>query len=227
LAASEGRAVLRILLVEDDDRVAGALTIALRRAGFDVHRVATGKDALDAGEVQIVLLDLGLPDMDGVEVCRELRRRSDVPIIAVTARSDERDRVMGLRTGADDYVVKPFGAAELIARIEAVLRRSRRVDTADATIDLGGVVVSLAGREVTRDGTPIPVTRKEFDLLALLAKEPGTVVTRDRILAEVWHTTWQGSSHTLDVHVASLRTKLGLPDCIETVRGVGYRLRTK
>jgi DNA-binding response OmpR family regulator len=219
--------VLRILLVEDDDRVAGALTTALRRHGFDVQRVGTGKEALAAGDVQIVLLDLGLPDMDGVEVCRELRRRSDVPIIAVTARSDERDRVVGLRTGADDYVVKPFGAAELIARIEAVLRRSRRADsTVDEPVQLGDVQISLAGREVTRDGTPIPLTRKEFDLLALLARSPGAVVTRDRILAEVWHTTWQGSSHTLDVHVASLRTKLGDSDCIETVRGVGYRLRT-
>jgi len=219
--------VLRILLVEDDDRVAGALTTALRRHGFDVHRVTTGAQALAAGEVQLVLLDLGLPDMDGVEVCRELRRRSDVPIIAVTARSDERDRVVGLRTGADDYVVKPFGAAELVARIEAVLRRSRRVDAAaDARIHLGDVEIDLAGRQVTREGEPISLTRKEFDLLALLARQPGAVVTRDRILAEVWHTTWQGSSHTLDVHVASLRTKLGYPDCVETVRGVGYRLRT-
>jgi DNA-binding response OmpR family regulator len=173
-----------------------------------------------------VLLDLGLPDMDGIEVCRELRRRSDVPIIAVTARSEERDRVMGLRTGADDYMVKPFGAAELIARIEAVLRRSRRTDSEiEAPICMGDVQIDLAARLVTRAGQPIPLTRKEFDVLALLARSPGAVVTRDRILAEVWHTAWQGSSHTLDVHVGSLRTKLGRPECFETVRGIGYRLR--
>lgn len=217
--------MLRILLVEDDDRVAAALTTALRRQGFEVHRVATGAAALEAPEVDVVLLDLGLPDLDGVEVCREIRRRSDVPIIAVTARSDERDRVVGLRTGADDYVVKPFGAAELIARIEAVLRRSRRTTAAVPPVRLGDVEIDLTGRLVTRGSEPIALTRKEFDLLALLARSPGAVVTRDRILAEVWHTTWQGSSHTLDVHVGSLRAKLGHAECIETVRGVGYRLR--
>lgn len=217
---------MRILLVEDDDRVAGALTVSLRRYGFDVVRAGTAAAALAAGDVDVVLLDLGLPDGNGVDVCRELRARSDVPIIAVTARSEERDRVIGLRAGADDYVVKPFGAAELVARIEAVTRRARRGAARDEEATrVGDLELSRSSRVVTRAGEPISLTRKEFDLLALLASSPGTVVSRQQIVAEVWHTDWQGMSHTLDVHVASLRTKLGDAARIETLRGVGYRLR--
>jgi DNA-binding response OmpR family regulator len=171
----------------------------------------------------LILLDLGLPDLDGVDLCRRLRGRSDVPIIVVTARGDEGARVTGLRAGADDYVVKPFGIAELLARMEAVLRRTGTVAPTTA-VDVGDVHVDLARREVTAGGHEILLTRKEFDLLAALARRRGEVVARDELLAVVWDTAWVGSSRTLDVHVATLRAKLGRPAVIETVRGVGYRL---
>jgi DNA-binding response OmpR family regulator len=217
---------MRILLVEDDNRVADALSTALRRHGYDVTRAGTGQEALAASTVDLVLLDLGLPDTDGIEVCRALRRRGHVAIIAVTARGEERHRVAGLRAGADDYVVKPFGMAELRARIDAVMRRVRpheRVGWPDP-IALGPLRIDFARHQITRDGQPISLTRKEFDLLTLLAREPGTVVPREHILAEVWQTTWRGAGRTLDVHVATLRAKLGDPAIVETVRGVGYRL---
>jgi DNA-binding response OmpR family regulator len=216
---------MRILLVEDDNRFADALGTALRRQGHEVDRARDAREALAAPTADIVLLDLGLPDADGLEVCRELRSRSQVAIIAVTARGEERDRVRGLRSGADDYLVKPFGIAELEARIDAVMRRARPSgDTPGRPVRLGAVSVDLARRTVSRDGQPLPLTRKEFDLLALLVRSGGAVVSRDRILAEVWRTTWRGVGRTLEVHVASLRGKLGDPALIETVRCVGYRL---
>jgi DNA-binding response OmpR family regulator len=174
--------------------------------------------------VDLVLLDLSLPDADGLDVCRELRRRGDVPIIAVTARGEERDRVVGLRSGADDYVVKPFGVAELAARMEAVLRRARGT-ARPAVVRAGPLAVDVHARRVTVAGREVSLTRKEFDLLAALARQPGGAVSRDQLLAEVWHTTWLGSVRTVEVHVASLRGKLGDPGLVETVRGVGYRLR--
>ncbi len=219
---------MRILLVEDDDRVADALGTALRRQGYEVVRTATAREALAAPTVDLVLLDLGLPDVDGIEVCRALRRRGEVAIIAVTARAEERDRVCGLRAGADDYVVKPFGMAELRARIDAVMRRARPQAPASGEVlevEAGALRIDLARRQVTVAGQPVALTRKEFDLLALLAREPGTVVPRERILAEVWHTTWRGMGRTLDVHVATLRAKLGDASAVETVRCVGYRLQ--
>ncbi|MHC5699895.1 response regulator transcription factor [Streptomyces tirandamycinicus] len=213
---------MRILLVEDDNRVADALTGSLRRNGYEVWRAASAADALTAPAVDLVLLDLGLPDRDGIEVCRELRARGSVPVIVVTARGGGPDRVRGLRSGADDYVVKPFNAAELLARIEAVLRRSmtRRVGEDGLEIDLGR-------REVTLDGRLVPLTRKEFDVLAVLVRAEGAAVPRDRIIVEVWQTTYEGMSRTLDVHMANLRGKLGRSgSVVRTVRGIGYRLAT-
>jgi DNA-binding response OmpR family regulator len=216
---------VNILIVEDDDRVARALRSALVRHGYGVTLAGDAGSALAerADPPALILLDLGLPDLDGVDLCRRLRGRSDVPIIVVTARGDEGARVTGLRAGADDYVVKPFGIAELLARMEAVLRRTGAVAPTTA-VDVADVHVDLARREVTAAGREILLTRKEFDLLAALARRRGEVVARDELLAVVWDTAWVGSSRTLDVHVATLRAKLGRPAVIETVRGVGYRL---
>jgi len=216
---------MRVLLVEDDVRVGGALETALRRRGYDIVRAGTAAEALAAPPVDLVLLDLGLPDRDGIEVCRELRRRGDVAIIAVTARAQERDRIAGLRTGADDYVVKPFGMAELQARIDAVMRRAARSVPNRGRVTVEDVTVDLDAHRVTVGDREIPLTRKEYDLLAALARRAGTVVTRDELLADVWQTTWAGNPHTVEVHVAALRAKLGDPGLVQTVRGVGYRLR--
>jgi len=214
---------MRVLLVEDDTRLADALTVALRRQGHQVRRAATAAEALAAPSADLVLLDLGLPDRDGVEVCRELRERgSDVAIIAITARGEDRDKVIGLRSGADDYLVKPYSLAELGARIEAVMRRVR--PRAAPVVEVGGLRIDCAAHKVSRNGVAVILTRKEFDLLACLAREPGVVVARDRLLIEVWHTAWAGNGRTLDVHMATLRNKLGEPPIIETVRGIGYVL---
>ena len=232
----EAEVGVRVLLVEDDDRVAAALADLLRRHGALVTRAASGAEALAAGEVDLVLLDLGLPDMDGTAVCRALRRASDVPIIAVTARAEERDRVLGLLTGADDYVVKPYSSAELLARIEAVLRRSARPAAATVlappvagpgpdVVRWDGVVVDLAARRVRVDDADVRLSRKEFELLRVLLEARGGVCTRERLLDEVWGAALFGSTRTLDVHIATLRGKLGDPELVETVRGVGYRLR--
>jgi len=216
---------MRVLLVEDDDSIAVPLVRGLEREGFDVTRVATGAGALTAAPADIVLLDLGLPDMDGYAVCRRLRESSEVPIIVTTARGDEVDRVVGLELGADDYLVKPFGFRELVARIRAVTRRTERAATAPATtLRWGGLEVDLRTTQATLDGRALDLTRKEFDLLSVLARDPGATVRREQILEEVWDAHWFGSTKTLDVHIASLRKKLGRPDLIETVRGVGYRL---
>jgi DNA-binding response OmpR family regulator len=218
---------VRILLVEDDRRVAGAMVSALTRRGFEIEHAATAAAALAAAPCDLVLLDLTLPDGDGVEVCRLLRQRSpQLGIIAVTARGEERDRVIGLRCGADDYVVKPFSMVELHARIEAVLRRSVYATPPPIVIIAGRVRIDTAARAVTVDEQSVPLTRKEFDILVSLARQPGHVVTHDRILLDVWQTTW-GTRHTVEVHVASLRGKLGDPRLVETVRGVGYRLRSE
>lgn len=218
---------MRILIVEDEDAIAVPLAEGLAREGFEVTRVANGADALSSPEPDLVLLDLRLPDMDGLDVCRELRARSQVPIIVVTAKGEEVDRVVGLEVGADDYVVKPFGLRELVARIRAVSRRagSRGTSGDEGPIAVGPLAIDLRAHRATLDGEEVALTAKEFDLLTLLAREAGAVVSRERILAEVWNTTWYGSAKTIDVHVASLRRKLGDPGWIETVRGVGLRLR--
>ncbi|MGC5329099.1 response regulator transcription factor [Micromonospora sp. DT62] len=216
---------MRILLVEDDRRVAAALSSALTRRGYEVEHAATVAAALCAAPCDLVLLDLTLPDGDGTDLCRELRRRSSqLGIIAVTARGEERDRVLGLRLGADDYVVKPFSMTELQARIEAVLRRAAHTVPERNLIEVGPVRVDVSARTVTVGGRPVALTRKEFDVLLSLARQPGVAVARERILLDAWGSTW-GDGHTVEVHVGSLRGKLGDPGLVETVRGVGYRLR--
>ncbi|MBK5268816.1 MAG: response regulator transcription factor [Acidimicrobiia bacterium] len=220
---------MRLLVVEDDRSISEPLRTGLTREGFDVHLVGTGAEALAAPPADLVLLDLGLPDLDGRVVCRELRARSQVPIIVVTARGEEIDRVTLLELGADDYVVKPFGFRELVARIRAVLRRSNQDQTAppaptgNTPIEVGQLTIDRRTRKVTLAGQPVTLTPKEFDLLAYLAADPGTVHTRDQIISDVWDENWWGPTKTLDVHIASLRKKIG-PATIETVRGVGFTM---
>jgi len=242
---------MRVLIVEDDDAIATPLARGLEREGLAVDRVETGTDALDrsaASRFDVVLLDLGLPDRDGFDVCRQLRARSDVPIIVVTARSEEVDRVVGLELGADDYIVKPFGLRELVARIRAVARRraptpsddgaptngnahgngnGQRGEHRPAVVEVGALSVDRRTRRVTVEGDVIALTPKEFDLLAFLADDAGAVRPRQELLENVWDPHWYGPTKTLDVHVASLRKKLGDPGWIETVRGVGFRLRAR
>jgi DNA-binding response OmpR family regulator len=218
---------MHILLVEDDDRIAAALRPALHRHGMTTTRLARGRGAVDhlAG-VDVVLLDLGLPDIDGVDVCRAIREVSEVPVIVVSARGEVDDRILGLHSGADDYLVKPYDVGELLARVHAVYRR-RRVSVADGPPDVvvvDEVSIDLNRHTVTVGGQSVSLTRKEFQVLALLASSKGAVCTRSRIVAEVWGRSWAGANRTLDVHVATLRTKLGRPDLVQTVRGVGYRL---
>ncbi|GHD88664.1 response regulator transcription factor [Streptomyces naganishii] len=225
---------MRLLLVEDDNHVAAALSAVLARHGFDVTHARSGEEALQALVPEsdgfgVVLLDLGLPDQDGYEVCGKIRKRTSTPVIMVTARSDVRSRIHGLNLGADDYVVKPYDTGELLARIHAVSRRTVHEDAAggqdgDGALRLGSVHIELPTRQVSVDGCVVQLTRKEFDLLALLAQRPGVVFRREQIISEVWRTSWEGTGRTLEVHVASLRSKLRMPALIETVRGVGYRL---
>jgi DNA-binding response OmpR family regulator len=214
---------MQLLLVEDDDAIAEPLVEGLSREGFAVRRVATGREALGAELPDLVILDLGLPDMDGYAVCRLLRARSPVPILVVTARGTEGDKVLGLELGADDYVVKPFGFRELVARIRAVMRRVPD-SPPEAVQRLGPLELDRRTRRVRVDGAEVPLSPKEYDLLALLAEDPGAVVSRQTILEEVWDPHWYGPTKTVDVHVASLRRKLGTPDWVETVRKVGLRL---
>ena len=215
---------MHILVVEDEDAIADPLVAGLRREGYDVSRVATGDGALQASPADLVLLDLRLPDVDGLDVCRQLRERSRVPIIVLTARGEEADRVVGLELGADDYVVKPYGLRELIARIRAVTRRAASVGPTGGPLRAGDLEVDERSRRAVLGGRELELTPKEFELLAALARDPGAAVSRQRLLAEVWQTSWYGSSKTIDVHVAALRKKLGDPGWIETVRGVGFRL---
>jgi two-component system, OmpR family, response regulator RegX3 len=222
-----------VLVVEDEESITTPLVEALAREGFEAAVAPTAADALRlAGSLEpdLVLLDLMLPDGSGLDVCRELRRTSRVPIIVVTARGDEADRVVGLELGADDYVVKPFSARELVARIRAVLRRTETIaePAGDEPVRVGALTIDSARRAATLEGEPLELSRKEFEVLELLAREEGRVVTRERLIEEVWDTTWFGSTKTLDVHVSALRRKLGddpsQPRFIHTVRGVGFRL---
>ncbi|MFJ3103409.1 response regulator transcription factor [Streptomyces sp. NPDC086835] len=255
---------MRVLLIEDDDTIAEPLTEGLARYGLAVERVATGAEALGAPYGDIVLLDLGLPDIDGIDVCRHIRQVSDVPIIMLTARGGEADRIVGLEIGADDYLAKPFSIRELIARVRAVTRRTaaaahgftgppegarpatvtalpepsagaagtelppdaraRRTPGGAKTARPGGLVVDRRTRQVRLGAEQVALTAKEFDLLALLAEDPGAVYTRRQIIDQVWDPHFHGPTRTLDVHVATLRRKLGDTRWIETVRGVGFRL---
>jgi DNA-binding response OmpR family regulator len=224
MASSEnsGSPAARVLVVEDDAGIARSLCRGLARAGYEVQAVGTGAAALAVGPVDVVLLDLGLPDIDGVEVCRLLRSRTDAAVIVVTARGEEGDRVAALDEGADDYLVKPFGLAELLARIRAVLRRVR--PTGPAVLAHGSLAVDPRTRRVTVDGAAVSLTPKEFDILECLAADPGRVITRQELLERVWDANWYGPTKVLDVHVAALRRKLGVPGLIETVYGRGFRL---
>ncbi|NGY60513.1 response regulator transcription factor [Lentzea sp. NEAU-D13] len=214
---------MRVLLVEDDEPIAESLTRGLSRYGFEVRWVRTGEEALAADDFVLALVDLGLPDMDGLDVCRELRARGDVPIIVISARSDEVDRVVGLEIGADDYITKPFGVREVVARIRAVMRRAQPTLKEPAQ-EHGRLTIDRRGRRVHLDGAELELAPKEFDLLAFLAEEPGAVFTREQIMEAVWDENWFGPTKTLDVHVGVLRRKLGDAASLETVRGVGFRL---
>jgi DNA-binding response OmpR family regulator len=216
-----GTAKASVLVVEDDPGIATQLVRGLSRGGYDVEHVTTGRDALSRGDPDVVLLDLGLPDTDGVEVCRQLRERSGVAIIVVTARGEEPERVLALDAGADDYLVKPFGLAELLARIRAVLRRVR---PGGEVLRHGPLTVDLRTRKVNVSGREVALTPKEFDILECLAADPGRVVSRQEILESAWDAHWYGPTKVLDVHVAALRRKLDVPGLIETVYGRGFRL---
>jgi DNA-binding response OmpR family regulator len=217
---------MRVLLVEDDSRVAAAMRPSLARRGMTVDYVATGQDALArAGSADVVLLDLGLPDVDGFQLCQAIRHSSDVAIIVVSARGQVEDRISGLRSGADDYLVKPFNVEELVARVHAVLRRRSHVPAdRPERVRVEDIEINIPRFEVSASGVPIALSRKEFQLLSMIAVAGGNVCTRESLIADVWGSTWSGANRTLDVHVATLRTKLGRPGLIETVRGVGYRL---
>ena len=210
-----------MLIVEDDASIAAQLVKALTRGGYRVDHVTTGHDALQRGEPDVVLLDLELPDLDGVQVCRKLRERTNAAIIVVTAHGEEPDRVMALDAGADDYLVKPFGLAELQARIRAVLRR---VHPGGDVVKHGPLIVDIRTRRVSVSGSEIVLTPKEFDILEILVADPGRVVGRQEILEGAWDAHWYGPTKVLDVHMASLRRKLGLPGLIETIYGRGFRL---
>jgi len=212
---------VEILVVEDDVRLADALCVALRRRGYGVSHVGTGAEALAAPDCDLVLLDLGLPDMDGLVVCKQLQERSDVAVIVLTARGDERDRVLGLRTGADDYLVKPFSMVELTARIEAVLRRHHPRPSGPITV--GTLRIDPEARVVHIDDAPVALRPKEYELLVVLARQAGTVVPRQLLIMQVWRSTWPGAARTLEVHIGSLRGKIAAAGRIEAVHGVGYR----
>lgn len=220
----------QILFVEDEPSISEPFCRALEREGFEAVVAATGERALvlaDQLEPDLILLDLNLPDRDGRDVCRELRRESDVPIVMLTARGTETDRIVGLELGADDYVVKPFSSQEVISRIRAVLRRAGSAPARMTVIRIGGLEIDEGSRTVQLDDEPLELTRKEFDLLLDLARHAGQVVKREDLMARVWDINWFGSTKTLDVHIRSLRKKLGDdaddPRFIATVRGVGFR----
>ena len=216
---------MKVLIVEDDPGIAASMQEGLERLGHVVEHTSSGIVAVDeATSFDLVLLDLGLPDLDGKDVCREVRKRSDVPIIVLTARGDEFDRVLLLELGADDYLVKPFGFRELVARIGAVTRRSAHPATATAVQQIGLLRIDRDAHRVAVDGVEVDLTPKEYELVAMLAERPGAVRTREDIIDQVWDTNWYGPTKTLDVHISALRRKLGHPDWISTIRGVGYRL---
>jgi DNA-binding response OmpR family regulator len=214
------------LVVEDEESIAALVQSYLERDGFTVVRAQGGEEALGQLEqrpVRVVVLDIGLPDMDGFDVCRRIRLHSRVPILMLTARDEEPDRVSGLELGADDYLTKPFSPRELLARVKAVLRRAEPwLD--EPELAAGDVVVLCDAREVRVAGMPVELTSREFDLLAILLGNPNRVLTRELLLDRVWGLAFPGGTRTVDVHVASLRRKLGRPELVRTVRGVGYKV---
>jgi two-component system catabolic regulation response regulator CreB len=216
---------VKILVVEDDPGIFEVLEYSLKAAGHDVLAASRGAEALEkAAGADCLVLDVGLPDFDGFEVCRRLRKTSDLPILFLTSRSDEIDRVVGLEIGGDDYLTKPFSTRELLARIKAIMRRvGKETDPAPTT----GPVIQLDAERhtVTCRGRPVDLSRLEFGLLAVLLEQPGRVFTRDQLLDRAWPDGGCVTDRTVDAHIKSLRRKLPEADCIETVRGVGYRLR--
>jgi len=214
-----------VLLVEDEESIGALVRTYLGRDGYRVIWVRTGEEALAElarHPVRLVVLDIGLPGMDGFEACRQIRSRSTVPILMLTARDEEPDRVAGLELGADDYVPKPFSPRELVARVKAILRRAEP-SPQESVLHLGDVLVDVEGRDVTGAEQPVELTAKEFDLLAYFLGSPGIVLSRDRLLDRVWGMSYPGGTRTVDVHVGQLRRKLGRPELIRTVRGAGYK----
>lgn len=215
-----------ILLVEDEEGIADLVRAYLERDGFRVVWATRGVEgllALEREEVRLAILDLQLPDADGFDLCRAIRETSRLPIVILTARDEEVDRITGLELGADDYVAKPFSPRELVARVRAVLRRSEPEDDADR-LAVGDVVVDRRGRTVEVGGRAVELTAKEFDLLAHLLASPGVVLSRERLLDRVWGMSFPGGTRTVDVHVGQLRRKLGRPQLLRTVRGAGYKV---
>ncbi len=219
-----------IVVVDDEANIADLVDMYLRRDGFRVVTASNGEDGLRVIQEQrprLVVLDVGLPDIDGLEVCRRLRATSAIPVIFLTARDTEVDRVLGLELGADDYVTKPFSPAELVARVKAVLRRTEGGGTTTEIVHVGGVAIDVGRREVRVDDTPVSFTTKEFDLLRFLAERQGLALSRQQILDGVWGYDWFGDARTVDVHIAQVRKKVEGAVRIDTVRGVGYRLDPK
>ena len=217
-----------ILLVEDEEDIATLVRTYLEKDGFRViwaDRGADGLLALEQNDIRLAILDLQLPDADGLDLCRAIRERSRLPIVIVTARDEEIDRIIGLELGADDYVTKPFSPRELVARVRAVLRRAEP-DAGDDALVVGDIVLEPAGRTVSVAGTPVELTGMEFDLLAFLLAHPGIVMSREHLLERVWGLSFPGGTRTVDVHVAQLRRKLERADLIRTVRGSGYKAVT-
>jgi DNA-binding response OmpR family regulator len=217
-----------IVVIDDEPNIADLVDLYLSREGYRVVKADTGTAGLAAVRNQhprLVVLDVGLPDVDGLEVCKELRRTSQIPVIFLTARDGEVDRVLGLELGGDDYVTKPFSPAELVARVKAVLRRADGT-TAPEVVQAGAVVVDSARREVLVHDTPVEFTTKEFELLRFLAERPGLALSRQQILDGVWGPDWYGDARTVDVHIAQVRKKLGDALTITTVRSIGYRLES-
>jgi two-component system, OmpR family, response regulator RegX3 len=223
--------VTRVLVVEDEESYSDALAYMLRKEGFEVGLAATGPDALvefDRAGADIVLLDLMLPGLPGTEVCRRIRQTSNVPVIMVSAKDDEVDKVVGLELGADDYITKPYSPRELVARIRAVLRRGSEPDLAPQTLDVGPVRMDVERHTVSVDGTDVRLPLKEFELLEMFLRNPGRVLTRGQLIDRVWGSDYVGDTKTLDVHVKRLRGKLEAdpaePKLLTTVRGLGYKL---
>ena len=214
------------VVIEDDEAIGALIGTYLEQAGFDVVRECTGEggfEAVDRRQPRFVVLDLGLPDVDGFDLCRRLRDSADAPILILTARDEEIDRIIGLELGADDYLTKPFSPRELVARVRAVLRRADP-GPESRVIEVGELQVDLRTQSATIAGVRLELRTLEFELLAELARNAGNVVRRDLLLDRVWGISFAGGTRTVDVHVAQLRKKLGRPDLIHTVRGVGYRL---
>ena len=219
-----------VLVVDDEPNIADLIELYLDRDGFRVVKAATGEDGVRAvaeHRPRLVVLDVGLPDIDGLEMCRRLRATSTMPVIFLTARDTEVDRVLGLELGADDYVTKPFSPAELVARVKAVLRRAEGGPAAAEIVQVGNVAIDAGRREVRVDGEPVAFTTKEFDLLRFLADRSGRALSRQQILDGVWGYDWFGDVRTVDVHIAQVRKKVDAGVRIATVRGVGYRLDAK